>query len=392
MTIGHRPPAGLAALLAAAVVWSCGAGPAASEPSATPTLWASPTAEAYRTAEPSPSLEPTPHPADFPIAVVTRYDDLRPTITPVELAAQGVQGRLLLPCEIATLSLDGGSLILADNTVCLPAAEITAALRTKPGVIALLPPGLVSPVVKVLPIGRADLFGAPSHRALAYPLTAGLPASSTGPASSWTNFDAADVRTLISTGDTCPDRGVSRNTIVLGKGWDWAFDGGSVRYTLFRHSSFHWSVPRFARNDDAGAVSALLSDHEIGGQRLRVPDDRPASPSTTPARASRSIPPFVGALAGRAGVDVVTIGSNHMNDFGGNGIRQTIAALDASGIAHTGAGMNLAEALRPGGRRRPGRQVRVRRLGRRQHRRHGHLAGSGTADTHQCLRLAEGCS
>jgi len=36
-----------------------------------------------------------------------------------------------------------------------------------------------------------------------------------------------------------------------------------------------------------------------------------------------------------------------MNDLRGRGISQTIAALDAAGIAHTGAGMTLAEALAP---------------------------------------------
>jgi poly-gamma-glutamate capsule biosynthesis protein CapA/YwtB (metallophosphatase superfamily) len=341
---GRRSIAGPAALFLAAATVGCGGSGQPAAGTSAPVPWASPTAEAYRTPQPSPAVAPTPAPTDFPIAVVTRYDDLRPGIAPIELAAQGVQGRLIVPCEISGLTLEGDRLILADDTLCLPAEEIVAGLQARPGVVGLLPPGLVSPSVKVLPIGQADLFGAPSHRVLAYPLAARLPPDRPVPA--WTAYDVAEVRTLISTGDTCPDRGVSHQTLALGKGWDWAFDGGSVSYTGFRHSYFNWSVPKWARNDDAGALAALISDHDVALNDFECPmvsDFRQHDEGTL----FTIDPRFAGFLASRAGVDVVTIGSNHMNDLRGRGISQTIAALDEAGIAHTGAGMDLAEALAP---------------------------------------------
>jgi poly-gamma-glutamate synthesis protein (capsule biosynthesis protein) len=51
------------------------------------------------------------------------------------------------------------------------------------------------------------------------------------------------------------------------------------------------------------------------------------------------------ALVG-AGFNVVTLANNHTLDYGAEGLAQTIEALDAAGIAHTGAGANLKEARR----------------------------------------------
>ena len=48
-----------------------------------------------------------------------------------------------------------------------------------------------------------------------------------------------------------------------------------------------------------------------------------------------------------AGVRVVSLANNHLMDYGPDGVADTIAALDGVGIAHFGAGANLAEARRP---------------------------------------------
>src|SRR5689334_3117795 len=48
-----------------------------------------------------------------------------------------------------------------------------------------------------------------------------------------------------------------------------------------------------------------------------------------------------------AGVRAVSLANNHLMDFGPDGVADTIATLDAAGIAHFGAGANLAEARRP---------------------------------------------
>jgi poly-gamma-glutamate capsule biosynthesis protein CapA/YwtB (metallophosphatase superfamily) len=48
-----------------------------------------------------------------------------------------------------------------------------------------------------------------------------------------------------------------------------------------------------------------------------------------------------------AGVRAVSLANNHLMDYGPDGVADTIATLDAAGIAHFGAGRTLAEARRP---------------------------------------------
>jgi poly-gamma-glutamate synthesis protein (capsule biosynthesis protein) len=46
-------------------------------------------------------------------------------------------------------------------------------------------------------------------------------------------------------------------------------------------------------------------------------------------------------------VDVVTLANNHLNDWGKDGVKDTIHTLDHAGIAHFGAGLNLERARKP---------------------------------------------
>lgn len=48
-----------------------------------------------------------------------------------------------------------------------------------------------------------------------------------------------------------------------------------------------------------------------------------------------------------AGADLVSTANNHLMDFGPSGLQTTVKTLDANGIKHSGAGMTLAEALKP---------------------------------------------
>jgi len=60
----------------------------------------------------------------------------------------------------------------------------------------------------------------------------------------------------------------------------------------------------------------------------------------------RAVPESVHALV-EAGIRVVSLGNNHVLDFGAAGLANTISELDAAGIAHCGAGSSRAEARRP---------------------------------------------
>ena len=57
-------------------------------------------------------------------------------------------------------------------------------------------------------------------------------------------------------------------------------------------------------------------------------------------------PGNIPALA-HAGFHAVSLAGNHIADCGAIGIADTIAALDAAGIAHSGAGADLTTARTP---------------------------------------------
>jgi poly-gamma-glutamate synthesis protein (capsule biosynthesis protein) len=73
----------------------------------------------------------------------------------------------------------------------------------------------------------------------------------------------------------------------------------------------------------------------------------------------RSPPQPVGEALHRAGFNVVSLANNHTLDYGVDGLTDTMAALDAAGIAYTGAGNNLAEARRPVYLEAAGRRVAI---------------------------------
>jgi poly-gamma-glutamate capsule biosynthesis protein CapA/YwtB (metallophosphatase superfamily) len=211
-----------------------------------------------------------------------------------------------------------------------------------------MPAALVTPRVKVLRIGDADLFGGPSMRARPYPLVATVDA----PDASWTAFDVADVRTLISTGDTCPDRGVSHQTNTLKKGWDWALAGGTARYTgTHMDRRFDgpdgkgWPVVEAVRSGNEGAVKQLISDAEITLNDFECP--MTSSFRQHDSGTVFSIDPKVAPFLARNGIDVVTLASNHITDQGVGALQETLTLFKKNGIKSFGAGMNLAEAMKP---------------------------------------------
>lgn len=72
---------------------------------------------------------------------------------------------------------------------------------------------------------------------------------------------------------------------------------------------------------------------------------------------SPGAPPENLAALADAGFAIVSLAGNHIADCGAQGIADTIAGLDALGIAHSGAGLDLAEARRPAISTAGGRQV-----------------------------------
>ncbi len=106
----------------------------------------------------------------------------------------------------------------------------------------------------------------------------------------------------------------------------------------------------FSDVEDARAafrhLAPLLATGDIVfGNCEGVYSDRPAKAPTHKhfmgARRDR------GAMLAEVGIDVMTCANNHMGDGGYVGLRDTLELLRGQGIAVTGAGKNLAEALAP---------------------------------------------
>ena len=53
------------------------------------------------------------------------------------------------------------------------------------------------------------------------------------------------------------------------------------------------------------------------------------------------------SLLQEIGVDMVSVANNHMYDYGEISLLDTLDTLENAGIAYTGAGENLEEAMKP---------------------------------------------
>ena len=303
-------------------------GSAAAEPSAT----SAPT--------PTPTPRVTPEPAvEIPLAVVTGYTNAIASMTAAEVDVAIEAETIIQPCEQFPA--------VNPTPRCLIAEEIVAFVEANPTELALVPAGLVVPTIKVIPIDGADLFGGPAARDLTYPYTMSIQ----GPPAGW-NHDPGQIRTLMSLGDSCPDRGVAYAALTLGRGWDWIFGGGIAEYTAvypnpvpagFVGNGFNIvdAVPAGGE----GAVAELVSGADVTLDDFECPV---VENFTVNDGVVFSIDPAVlPRLRDTYGVDVATLAANHLFDRGTPGFLETLDQFAASGIATTGAGVDLEGALEP---------------------------------------------
>ncbi len=269
--------------------------------------------------------------------MVTGYTNPKATITVAEVEAADT---IMTPCEV-TAYLDRE---ITGGGDCLGVPQLIQRLTDDPTLLALLPPSLVLPTVKVLPVEGADLFGGAAARDLPYPIT--------GRAVGVEPYDPDEIRTLMSLGDSCPDRGVAYAAITLGRGWDWIFGGGTAQYTAvypnpvpegFVGNGFN--IVDAVRTGNDGAVAELVSGADVTVDDFECPvvDDFSVNDGVV-----FSIDPAVlPRLRDTYGVDVATLAANHLFDRGTSGFLQTLDQFEAAGIPTTGAGADLDAALEP---------------------------------------------
>jgi hypothetical protein len=332
-------------------------------PSPTPGASSAPVATASPPPTASPSPTPTP-PATFPLAVVTGITNLKAAITLDELGSLADSGELILPCGV---EIKEPALQPAGD--CVAADKIAASLEKGQKKIALLPPGLVNPTTKVLsiagdgPFGMfgPDLFGDPQQRALPYPITGeamvGDPAADPETVdAAWVAYDPDEVWTLTNLGSLCADRGAAYQAVGLGKGWPWAFDGGTAKYPAPAvvdppnpppYDGLPFVRPIDTGNDGATSELVKRSDVAIADHECPILPDSQWQPATG-SSVSLSVPEeLIGEWKDTLGLDALYIAANHLSDRGVAGIRSTIDLLKKHDLPASGLGMNLDEALEP---------------------------------------------
>ncbi|HEU4651428.1 MAG TPA: CapA family protein [Croceibacterium sp.] len=93
-------------------------------------------------------------------------------------------------------------------------------------------------------------------------------------------------------------------------------------------------------------IAPALREADIAIGHLEVPHTDSCEEVAGDVPSPGAPPEHLAALV-EAGFAMVSLAGNHMADCGAQGIADTIAGLDALGIAHAGAGADLASARRP---------------------------------------------
>jgi Bacterial capsule synthesis protein PGA_cap len=163
--------------------------------------------------------------------------------------------------------------------------------------------------------------------------------------------DPDELRRVVVGGDIVLDRGQNYMVIQQGMGLDFPLDGGYAAVTSRVPEPSDYSetgvIHQFTaeRRGGSGAVREYLRDANLTLANFENPAIRAAvwHPEDTTFTADLRLLPILE----QGGIDGVTLGNNHILDAGTSGLRETIVHLEDAGIAHAGAGMDLAEARQP---------------------------------------------
>jgi hypothetical protein len=218
-------------------------------------------------------------------------------------------------------------------------AAVVDHVSKTPEALGLVPWDEVGPRVKALSVDGRSLLD--SEGSGDYPLA---PEGVTVP-------DPQELRRVVVGGDIVLDRGQYYMVIRKGMGVDFPLDGGYAAVTsrvpeqsIYSETGFiHQFTAR--RTGRAGAVREYLSGADLTLANFENPVIRDAvyHPDATTFTGDLRLMPVLD----QAGLDGVTLGNNHILDAGTTGLDETMGHLDDAGIAHAGAGMNLAEARKP---------------------------------------------
>src|SRR5215211_5814320 len=218
-------------------------------------------------------------------------------------------------------------------------AAVVDYVSKTPDALGLVPWDEVGPRVKALSVDGRSLLD--SEGSGDYPLEL---EGATVP-------DPEELRRVVVGGDIVLDRGQYYMVIQKRMGIDFPLDGGYAAVTSRVSEQSIYSetgiIHQFTarRTGRAGAVREYLSGADLTLANFENPVIRDAvyHPDATTFTGDLRLMPVLD----QAGLDGVTLGNNHILDAGTTGLNETMRHLDDAGIAHAGAGMDLAEARKP---------------------------------------------
>jgi Bacterial capsule synthesis protein PGA_cap len=227
----------------------------------------------------------------------------------------------------------------------LSAKAVIAAVKGHRDVLGIVRAADVRPAVRALGVAGRTLFGNARLRSIGdWPLT--VPAlRSAGSSAGSAGFDPAASWTLVAAGDVMNDREVHRRTVLLGRGPDFPWNGGTARIVSRSCCSVGLPFVRAIRTGGAGAVRALFRDADLSLVNHEGP--APDNFRYHPTGLVFTFDPHLEVGIRRAGVDVVSLANNHIRNAGSAGVIQTIRNVKAAGLVPVGAGKDAKSARRP---------------------------------------------
>ena len=331
-----------------------------------PSTFPSPTPSAAST--PTPTASPTASPQVYamPIVPVESFWSVPGSMDLLALSrlwsgasktltATGAGPLSFHGLAVASRDVDGLSRFFgmrpAASVRVLSVDDLKAAVRGDASILGLLEADDVTPDVRAMALDDVDLFG--SNR-LADPAAWRLRiATSAEPA-----VQSNALWTLAAGGDVNFDRRIYVQAITNHMGPDYPWLGGNARISGYECCGWLGArlvVARSRANGDEFRSRFADADLALVNFEGSAPDDYVYRPNSLVFTFDPEL--LVGLK--NAGIDLVSLANNHIRNGGDQGVLDTMTNLDNVGIAHTGAGANLAAADQPGWLSAGGRKIAV---------------------------------
>ena len=248
---------------------------------------------------------------------------------------------------LAALKVDAGSLGGRLATVA-SADALAASLAAHRTWLGFLRADQVGPSVHALAWGSLSMFGETRVASLtAWNLIATLAVTAGTPP----GYDPSKAWTVFAAGDLALDRGAALAIKQHpARGSDFLYDGGNVSITGHcpKCSSFGWDLPYTKGLGGGGANGVVRS--AIKGADIAIANMEEVAVTNWSYHAHGTVftgnPAYLTGIR-NAGFDWVSMGNNHVGDFGPKGVLQAMGYLDSHGLLHGGAGATPAAAHKP---------------------------------------------